>query len=267
VPKDGIAVKHFSPSATARLEKIGQLADFTQHQRVLEVGCGIGHISETLAPRVGTFIGLEVLPESVRIAKKSIGSEHAHFVVGLAEALPFRSGVFDGFVAAEVIEHLPQPEHLLHEARRVLRTGSKLLLTTPNGDLSKPFTGSMPIPSLVWFLAALTKHPKFRWPYGHRYGGITARRLRTMLQSEGFGIDRQLFCGWAITKAIDELLYTATVITRKTGEVAWTKSDAGMGFKLYRAVFPLINAFSKLDNIPLRLGLEGYITVVRATRD
>jgi SAM-dependent methyltransferase len=52
----------------------------------------------------------------------------------LADGLPFRDGVFDAVVFAEVVEHLPPhtvPD-VLRDIARVLAPGGRLVLTTPN---------------------------------------------------------------------------------------------------------------------------------------
>lgn len=49
-----------------------------------------------------------------------------------AQFLPFKEGSFDTIVAGEVIEHLTDPSFLLKEARRVLKSDGKLIVTTPN---------------------------------------------------------------------------------------------------------------------------------------
>jgi SAM-dependent methyltransferase len=48
-----------------------------------------------------------------------------------AGALPFAPRSFDAVLCTEVLEHLPTPARTLSEARRVLKDGGWLLLTTP----------------------------------------------------------------------------------------------------------------------------------------
>lgn len=50
---------------------------------------------------------------------------------GDIHALPFASGVADGVLCIEVLEHLPNPEAAVSEMYRVLRPGGHVLITTP----------------------------------------------------------------------------------------------------------------------------------------
>lgn len=65
-----------------------------------------------------------------RVAINITPNEHAH---ALADAyrLPFGDGTFDVVLCAEVLEHMYSPALALAEIQRVLKTGGKLLLTTP----------------------------------------------------------------------------------------------------------------------------------------
>src|SRR5688572_20395135 len=45
--------------------------------------------------------------------------------------LPIESNTFDGVVLAEVLEHVSDPKQVLKEAYRVMKTGGKLMITTP----------------------------------------------------------------------------------------------------------------------------------------
>ena len=49
-----------------------------------------------------------------------------------AEKIPFGSNVFDTLIAGELIEHLKKPALFVKEARRVLKTGGAMVITTPN---------------------------------------------------------------------------------------------------------------------------------------
>jgi SAM-dependent methyltransferase len=54
-----------------------------------------------------------------------------------AENLPFRDQIFDLVFAGEVLEHLNAPAQALNEWTRVVQTGGRLCLSTPNGRLVK----------------------------------------------------------------------------------------------------------------------------------
>jgi len=50
----------------------------------------------------------------------------------VTEGLPFPDASFECVIAGEIIEHVPNPDALLREIRRVLIPGGTLVLSTPN---------------------------------------------------------------------------------------------------------------------------------------
>lgn len=48
------------------------------------------------------------------------------------DSIPLPDERVDLVLALEVIEHLVNPDHMLREARRVLRSGGSLVISTPN---------------------------------------------------------------------------------------------------------------------------------------
>jgi SAM-dependent methyltransferase len=71
---------------------------------------------------------------TVRTAK-SVAEAHGLVLLGVAgdvERLPFRSGVLDGLVCDDTIEHLPNDQAGVHELARVLKRDGQAALATPN---------------------------------------------------------------------------------------------------------------------------------------
>jgi len=87
----------------AIFDLVGDLAGRT----VLDVGCGLGPYRKAIESRGGRWIGLEL-------------SGSACTVIGDGMQLPFADGSFDAVLCAAVLEHLPEPGHMISEIHRVL---------------------------------------------------------------------------------------------------------------------------------------------------
>jgi ubiquinone/menaquinone biosynthesis C-methylase UbiE len=91
--------------------------------RTLDLGCGTGR-NLPLYPPEARVVGLDpVRPVLGRARRRAPG---VPLVRGSAEALPFRSGVFDTVVSGLVFCSVPDPARGLAEVRRVLRPGGRL---------------------------------------------------------------------------------------------------------------------------------------------
>ena len=91
--------------------------------RVLDVGCGSQPYRLLFKGRYEEWVGVDVAPSSLPGFPLDVRGD--------AQVLPFGEGTFDTVVAAEVLEHLPRPELFWNEAKRVLRPGGHILLSTP----------------------------------------------------------------------------------------------------------------------------------------
>lgn len=99
---------------------------------VLDIGCGSGYGTSTLAEVAATATGIDLAPEAVEHARANYNRPNLTYLPGSATDLPFPDQSFDLITAFEVIEHLSEPVKLLSEGRRVLRPGGVFLVSTPN---------------------------------------------------------------------------------------------------------------------------------------
>ena len=117
--------------ARAALEQVELRRAFAPGEAVLEVGCGFGQYLAVAAERVDQVTGVDLsLPFLVLTRKRIEG--RGLLVAAEAERLPFRDGSFAAVIAADVIEHLADPQTALEEMGRVLLSGAPLFLSTPN---------------------------------------------------------------------------------------------------------------------------------------
>jgi len=107
------------------------LARVRPGERVLDYGCGEGAFTAALRDRGAHPIGVDVVPEPLRRARAAHPDLTFH-ETPLEGALVFDDGAFDVVWAGEVIEHLVDVAGWLSEVRRVLPSGGRLLLTTPD---------------------------------------------------------------------------------------------------------------------------------------
>jgi len=100
--------------------------------RVLEVGCGLGHLLGWLVGRYEAY-GTDINPWALVEACKNV--PRGRFLLLSAEDLSaFPEKIFQVVIAKHVVEHLENPEAALSEFSRVLSPGGLLLLATPNMD-------------------------------------------------------------------------------------------------------------------------------------
>jgi SAM-dependent methyltransferase len=107
--------------------------------RLLEVGCGRGHLTRRLQEQGLDAVGIDANPHAV---------EHGvapHLLVMQAEALDFPDASFDLLCSFHAIEHVGPLDRALAEMARVIRPGGRLLLVYP----AEPIQGLYAIPSAV----------------------------------------------------------------------------------------------------------------------
>jgi SAM-dependent methyltransferase len=205
--------------------------------------------AEMEAPRIPAISGL--LGDPV---------EHA-----APDHLPFPDGSFDLVVVIDVHEHLDEVDELNCELARVAAPGGIVLLTTPNGDTRLPMARAKRLLGMT---------PEV---YGHRVQGYTATELEEMARRAGLIPEARGAYSRFFTEGIELAINTAYVkVLGKSpdgerppeGEIAPSGEDeianVGGAYRLYRKVFPILRAVSRLD--ALIPGDGGYAVAVAARR-
>jgi trans-aconitate 2-methyltransferase len=114
---DGYAERQIQVGINARHRAIVATmaeAGWRPGQRVLEIGTGIGTLTELIAEGLGpqgSLVGVDLSPQSIEIAKHRL-RRFAHVDVMAADALDVAiEGSFDVIVLPDVIEHIPLELH------------------------------------------------------------------------------------------------------------------------------------------------------------
>lgn len=125
-------------SVTEALEqtRILDLVGPVEGSRILDVGCGDGLLTWTLAERNAWVVGIDTDRAMLEAATARLARgrrQRPRFVEGRIEQLPFPDGSFDVVVIVTVLCLLEDRAGAVREAARVLRPGGRLVI----GDLGR----------------------------------------------------------------------------------------------------------------------------------
>ncbi len=99
--------------------------------RLLEIGCGLGHVLMRLEDRFETY-GIDVSEYAIQQARTN--TSRSVLRVAPAEAVGSLPGPFDVIVAFHVLEHLVDPGAVLEAIGQATRPGGLLIAATPNPE-------------------------------------------------------------------------------------------------------------------------------------
>lgn len=96
---------------------------------VVDLGCGVGHLTASLASNGFRVHGIDNCPDMIRLARRNCKSPSVDFIEGSAYALPFSDGSIDAVVMRMLLHNLEKDlRSALLEAKRVLRNSGRLLI-------------------------------------------------------------------------------------------------------------------------------------------
>ena len=103
----------------------------SEHIRVLEIGCGIG---ATLGKIKYKYPNSEVYGVEIVDKVAKLGASNFEIICDNIEnnSLPFEERYFDYIIFGDVLEHLREPETVLLNIKRYLKSGGSIIASIPN---------------------------------------------------------------------------------------------------------------------------------------
>lgn len=100
-------------------------------KKILEVGAGTGRDGIKLSALGSTVYLLDYSLESLRLVRRSTEADTVTLILADARCCPFKDNTFDIVFHQGLLEHFPDPSHLLCENHRILKKGGFLLVDVP----------------------------------------------------------------------------------------------------------------------------------------
>ncbi len=109
-----------------RLKNILKIVEDHRPKKILDIGCGNGYLLKLIKEILphSTLVGIDVYNTNIKGIKITTADINKGF--------PFRKDYFDLVIMGEVIEHLPDPDFILKDIRRILKKKGTLIISTPN---------------------------------------------------------------------------------------------------------------------------------------
>ena len=170
-----------------RLRLIKSMMGARPGDRILEVGCGGGHVLQLFPD--AKLTGVDVSGEMIAKATKNLEGYDAQLLKGDIAELGLEDNSFDGIVCTEVLEHVLEPEAILEQIKRLARSGGRVVITFPNDNLINGLKG-------VIRKTRLTALPPFRriaWGGDHYHFHVWSVRQMRELLGKYFTVVREGF--------------------------------------------------------------------------
>ncbi len=224
-------IENISNSAVAASYYDWQISGFVPYikgKRVLEIGAGIGTISQRLVKHAHALTVTDLAPKCLDIVKDALGAhpgcnvDYALYTLGEPVPAAFKKAPFEAAVCINVLEHIEQDLAALQHLRPALVDQGKLLLLVPA------------IPALYGSVDEAVGH----------YRRYTKKTLSRLLEGAGFkvryirSINILGTFGWWVN---------AKLLKRKVIPMS--------NFRVFKYLAPIIRAVESVVKLPIGISI------------
>lgn len=106
-----------------------------QGKRVLDVGCGGGILSESMAEKGADVTGIDLGDKALKVAKLhqlESGSKVDYRLISVEDLAKEQSASFDVVTCMEMLEHVPDPEAIVRACAQLVKPGGSVFFSTIN---------------------------------------------------------------------------------------------------------------------------------------
>jgi 2-polyprenyl-6-hydroxyphenyl methylase/3-demethylubiquinone-9 3-methyltransferase len=118
-----------------RLEWIDHVSGGLSGKRALDVGCGGGILSESMATRGANVLGIDLSEKALGVArlhKLESGANVDYRLIAVETLADEAPGSFDLVTCMEILEHVPRPASMVTACAKLARPGGTLVFSTIN---------------------------------------------------------------------------------------------------------------------------------------
>jgi ubiquinone/menaquinone biosynthesis C-methylase UbiE len=144
---------------------------------LLDIGCGTGLFLSRYLSLGNEAVGIDLSRGMIARARRRL--PESEFLVGTADALPFRENSFDAVASLLTFSYIQHPEEMVADVYRILRPGGRFALCT----LGKNVLTSV-VPALYWLGEKMELRKIGVGDFDERY--YTEVEMEDLLEQAGF---------------------------------------------------------------------------------
>ena len=175
-----------------RLAMVRELAAARAGDRIVDVGCGGGHVLGMFED--AELVGVDVSSVMLDKARHNLRGRAVTLLHGELAEVGLADDSFDVAICTEVLEHVIDPRAVLAEIQRVMRPGGVVVVTFPNDELIGRIKGAVTTTGL----SRLPPFNDMEWGGDHYHLHVWSRAEMRALLSEFFRVldDRAVPAEW-----------------------------------------------------------------------